>query len=135
VAQTIIAHTHQEEPCRPSLQCATCAHLLRARPGVSRTVETLIGEVEVHRPYFYCRHCHRGRYPLDERLALCTGRIQLDVQQAAADLATALPYDTASTVFGHLSGLTVSSERMHTLTKSGGRGAPGVGCRPKSCRD
>jgi hypothetical protein len=49
-------------------------------------------------------------------LGLRAGRIQLDVQQAAADLATALPYDTASTLFGHLSGLAVSSERMHTLT-------------------
>ena len=122
VAQTIIAHTHQEEQGRPSLQCATCAHLLRARPAVSRTVETLIGEVEVHRPYFYCRHCHRGRYPLDESLDLCAGRLQLDVQQAAADLATELPYDTASTVFGHLSGLPVSSERMHTLTNQAAEG-------------
>src|SRR5215216_5613719 len=30
-------------------------------------------------------------------------------------LATELPYETASTLFGRLSGITVSSERMHTL--------------------
>ncbi len=76
----------------------------------------LIGEIEVHRPYFYCSHCHRGHYPLDEVLGLRAVRIQRDVQQAAAALATALPYDTAATLFGHLSGLAVSSERMHTLT-------------------
>ena len=122
VAQTIIEHTHQEEQRRTSLQCATCAHLLRARPMVSRTVETLIGEIEVQRPYFYCPHCHRGRYPLDEVLDLRAGRIQLDVQQAAADLATELPYDTAATLFGHLSGLAVSSERMHTLTNQAAEG-------------
>jgi len=122
VAQTIIEHTHQEEQRRKSLQCATCAHLLRARPVVSRTVETLIGEIEVQRPYFYCPHCHRGRYPLDEVLDLRAGRIQRDVQQAAADLATELPYDTAATLFGHLSGLAVSSERMHTLTNQAAEG-------------
>jgi hypothetical protein len=122
VAQTIIEHTHQEEQRRTSLQCATCAHLLRARPVVSRTVETLIGEIEVQRPYFYCPHCHRGRYPLDEVLDLRAGRIQRDVQQAAADLATELPYDTAATLFGHLSGLAVSSERMHTLTNQAAEG-------------
>lgn len=44
------------------------------------------------------------------------GRIQLDVQQAAAELAIELPYETASTLFGRLSGLSVSSERLHTLT-------------------
>ena len=122
VAQTIIEHTHQEEQQRKSLQCATCAHLLRARPVVTRTVETLIGELEVQRPYFYCPHCHRGRYPLDEVLDLRAGRIQPDVQQAAADLATELPYDTAATLFGHLSGLAVSSERMHTLTNQAAEG-------------
>ena len=116
VAQTIIEQTHHEEQRRTSLQCATCMRRLRARPQVSRTVETLIGEIAVHRPYFYCRHCHRGRYPLDEVLGLRAGRIQLDVQQAAAELVIEVPYDTASTLFGRLSGLVVSSERMHTLT-------------------
>lgn len=122
VAQTIIEHTHQEEQRRTSLRCATCAQHLRARPVVSRTVETLIGAIEVQRPYFYCRHCHRGCYPLDEVLGLHAGRIQRDVQQAAADLVTEVPYDTAATLFGRLSGLAVSSERMHTLTNQAAEG-------------
>jgi hypothetical protein len=53
---------------------------------------------------------------------LAPGRIQLDVQQAAADLVTEVPYDTASTLFGHLSGIMVSSERMHTLTNQAAEG-------------
>jgi hypothetical protein len=122
VAQTIVEHTHHEEQRRTSLPCATCTHRLRARPQVSRTVETLIGEIEVHRPYFYCRHCHRGGYPLDQVLELCAGRLQRDVQQAAADVVTEIPYDTASTLFGRLSGLAMSSERMHTLTNQAAAG-------------
>jgi hypothetical protein len=116
VAQTIIEQTHQEEQQRKALQCATCAPLLRARPAVSRTVETMIGVIELTRPYFYCRHCHRGRYPLDEVLGLHDGRLQLDVQQAAVDLALELPFDTAATQFARLSGLSVRSERLHTYT-------------------
>ena len=116
VAQTIIEHTHQEERDRAYLKCATCDRLLKARPAVSRTAQTLIGDIEVQRPYFYCRDCHLGCYPLDEKLGLSAGRIQLDVQQAAAELAIELPYETASTLFGRLSGLSVSSERLHTLT-------------------
>jgi hypothetical protein len=73
---------------------------LKARPAVSRTAQTLIGDLEVQRPYFYCRKCHQGWSPLDEHLGLSTGRIQLDVQQAAAELAIELPYDTASTLLG-----------------------------------
>lgn len=117
VAQTIVEHRHQAEQRRTSLHCATCARLLKARPKVRRTVETLVGAIELERPYFYCRHCQCGRYPLDEVLDLRAGRMQLDVQQAAVDLATELPYETASTLFGRLSGIPVSSERMHTLTQ------------------
>jgi Uncharacterised protein family (UPF0236) len=115
VAQTIGEHRHQAEHRRTALHCATCARLLPARPPVRRTVETLVGAIELERPYFYCRQCQCGRYPLDEVLGLRAGRMQRDVQQAAVDLATEVPYETASTLFGHLSGITVSSERMHTL--------------------
>ncbi len=116
VAQTIVEHTHHEERHRQHLSCPSCERPLKARPAVTRSTQTLIGDIEVQRPYFYCRFCHLGRSPLDDVLGLSAGRIQLDVQQLAAEVAIELPYDTASTLFGRLSGLTVSSERMHTLT-------------------
>lgn len=52
----------------------------------------------------------------ERKTQLSAGRIQLDVQQAVADVVTELPYDTAATMLDHLSGIAVSSERMHTLT-------------------
>jgi hypothetical protein len=116
VAQTMVEHTYQEELHRDSQRCTTCERLLQARPAVPRTVETMIGAIELVRPYFYCRHCHRGDYPLDAVLGLHEGRLQLDVQQAAVDLAIELPFDTAATQFEHLSGINVSSERLHTFT-------------------
>jgi Uncharacterised protein family (UPF0236) len=116
VAQTLIEQSHPEERYRQALRCPTCDRLLSARPAVSRTVRTLVGDLEIERPYFYCRYCCEGAYPLDAVLGLCPGQIQRDVQQAAADLATELPYETASALLGRLSGISVSSERLHTLT-------------------
>jgi Uncharacterised protein family (UPF0236) len=116
LAETIVQHTHQEEQSRQHMPCPTCARLLTARGPVSRRVETMVGAVELARPYFYCRVCSEGTYPLDDKLHMSAGRIQLDVQQAVADVVTELPYETAATLFGHLSGIAVSSERMHTLT-------------------
>jgi hypothetical protein len=58
----------------------------------------------------------QGVYPLDEVLGLAPGRLQLDVQQAAAPLVTAVPYAEAQTLFGTLTGVDVGSERMHTVT-------------------
>jgi Uncharacterised protein family (UPF0236) len=116
LAETIVQHTYQEEQSRQHMPCPTCARLLTARGPVSRRVETMVGAVELARPYFYCRVCSEGPYPLDDKLHMSAGRIQLDVQQAVADVVTELPYETAATLFGHLSGIAVSSERMHTLT-------------------
>jgi Uncharacterised protein family (UPF0236) len=116
LAETIVQHTHQEEQSRQHRPCPTCARLLTARGPVSRRVETMVGAVELARPYFYCRVCREGTYPLDDKLHVSAGRIQLDVQQAVADVVTELPYETAATLFSHLSGIAVSSERMHTLT-------------------
>jgi Uncharacterised protein family (UPF0236) len=130
VAQTMVEHTHAVEQHRESLRCTTCERLLRARSAVPRTAQTMIGDIEVHRPYFYCHHCHRGCYPLDEVLGLSAGRMQHDVQQAVVDLATEVPYETAATLFGHLSGITVSSERMHTLTNQTAEGLSVLGVAP-----
>lgn len=58
---------------------------------VSRTVETMVGPVHVERPYFYCTSGCGGIYPLDQALDLTPGRKQLDVQQAAAQVAIEMP--------------------------------------------
>jgi hypothetical protein len=116
LTETIVAHTHQGEYTRQQSHCRQCDRLLRARAPVSRTVETMVGPVQLERPYFYCRTCHCGVYPLDEVLGLTAGRTQLDVQKAVAKLVTEVPYDEAHTLFGDLTGLGLGSERMHTLT-------------------
>ena len=122
LSETIVKHAHVGELTRQCAHCPKCDRRLPARPLVARTVETLVGTVQVERPYFYCPSGCGGFYPLDEALGLRSGRFQLDVQQAAADLATELPYETASTLFGRLTGIGVSSERMHTLTHQAAEG-------------
>jgi hypothetical protein len=122
VAQTILERSHQDERDRQSLQCATCDRLVSARLPVSRPVRTLVGDLEIERPYFYCRYCRVGTYPLDTVWGLSAGQIQLDVQQAAADLAPDMPDETASAVWSRLSGIAVSSERRHTLTNQVAKG-------------
>jgi Uncharacterised protein family (UPF0236) len=130
VAETIVQHTHQEEQRRQQMPCPTCARLLTARGPVRRCVETMVGAIELERPYFYCRVCRAGSYPLDKALDVSAGRIQRDVQQAAVDLATEVPYETASALFGRLSGMTVSSERMHTRTHQVAEGLRVVAVAP-----
>ena len=65
LAQTIVEQTHQAEREQQALRCATCARRVTTRPAVSRTARTLVGAVDIERPYYYCRYCHLGTYPLD----------------------------------------------------------------------
>jgi hypothetical protein len=116
LTETIVEHAHRGEHTRQQSRCPQCARLLTARDPVRRTVETLVGSVQLERPYFYCPACHMGLYPLDEVLGLSPGRTQLDVQQAVAKLVTEVPYDEAQKLFGDLTGVGVGSERMHTFT-------------------
>ena len=51
VAETIVHHTHLEDQHRAYRPCPTCARVLPARGPVHRCVETLVGAVELERPY------------------------------------------------------------------------------------
>ena len=116
LTETIVAPAHRKESTRQQTRCPQCDRVLKARSPVSRTVETLVGAVQIERPYFYCRTCRSGVYPLDAALELAPGRTQLDVPQAAAKLVTEVPYDEAAQVFSALTGVSLGSERMHTVT-------------------
>ena len=122
LTETIVTHAHLGEQSRKQAPCPQCDRLLTARPTVSRTVETMVGSVQLERPYFYCTACRQGCYPFDEALGLAPGHLQLDVQKAAARVVIEMPYDEGQTLFGDLTGVGMGSERMHTLTNQAAEG-------------
>ena len=116
ITETIVAHAHEGERQRMQTSCPTCRRVLKVQEHVGRTVETMVGPVTLERPYFYCRACREGLSPLDTALGLVAGRKQLDMHHAAVQLVTEVPYDTAQSLFGDLTGMPFGSERMHTVT-------------------
>jgi hypothetical protein len=122
ITETIVTYAHEGERQRQQASCPRCARVLKVQEHVGRTVETMVGPVELERPYFYCRACRAGLYPLDAVLGLVAACKQLDMQQAAAQLVTEVPYDTAQSLFGDLTGMPFGSERMHTMTNQAGTG-------------
>jgi hypothetical protein len=86
-----VEQAHQGEHPRQQSRGPQCARLLNARAPVPRTVETLVGLVQLERPSFYCPAGRVGLYPLEAVLGLSPGRTQLDVQKAAAKLVTEVP--------------------------------------------
>jgi hypothetical protein len=130
ITETIVAHTHEGERQRQQASCLRCARVLKVQEHVRRTVETMVGPVELERPYFYCRSCRVGLYPLDDALGLVAGCQQLDMQHAAVKLVTEVPYATAQLLFDDLTGMHFGSERLHTVTNHAGAGLTVVDVAP-----
>jgi Uncharacterised protein family (UPF0236) len=122
ITETILTQAHAGEQSRKQAPCPQCDRRLTARAAVARTVETMVGVVQLERPYFYCRPCHCGVYPFDEVLNLASGRLQLDVHKAAAKVVIHMPYDEAQTQLHDLTGVSMGSERMHPLTNQAAEG-------------
>lgn len=118
LATAVVEQRYRPEQGQQHAPCPQCGRVVAARGVVSRTVETVVGAVEVSRPYFYCGPCGHGFAPLDTGLGLAPGRKQFDLQQAAAKLTTEVPYETAQELFRELTGMTLSSAGMHELTNA-----------------
>lgn len=91
VTEAIIGQRHQPAQAPSPARCPQCARVVKTRGVVHRTLETLVGSVEVWRPYFYCDTCGWGLYPFDDACALAPGHKQYDLQQAAATLGAEVP--------------------------------------------
>jgi len=89
--------------------CEGCGRSLTRQPKLQRrTLESLHGEIEIERPYFYCKHCRQGCYPFDEELEIAPEQKQYDLQRAAAELFTEVPFERASQIFERLTGIKLS---------------------------
>jgi uncharacterized protein (DUF1499 family) len=122
LSTALLEQRYRAEQEQAHASCPQCGRQVAARGVVTRKVETLIGEVELARPYFYCVPCGQGFAPLDAALGVAPGRKQFDVQRAAAKLAAAVPSETAQDLFKALTGVGLSTARLPELTNTAAEG-------------
>ncbi len=116
ITEALVAQRHAPVLHQRTLPCPHCQRLLSARPAPPRTVHTMVGEVSLSRPSFYCPQCQQGFAPLDDALQLAERRTPWDLQQAAARLAAEVPFATAQELFAQLTGLSLSDHTIHKVT-------------------
>ena len=93
--------------------CPKCHKQLKAwNKKAKRTVESLGGRLDLYRPYFYCKNCNHGFYPLDEALGLAPSPKQYDIQDLEAWLSSELPFKTAAEAFTKCTGDALSADHM-----------------------
>ena len=98
------------------------------------TIESRHGELEIERPYFYCRQCQRGSHPFDQALELAPERKQYDLQRAAAELFTEVPFARASQIFERLTGIPMTDHCLQDVAAKLGEAADVVRVLPSRQR-
>ena len=99
-----------------------------------RTIESRHGELEIERPYFYCRPCQRGPHPFDQALELAPERKPYDLQRAAAELFTEVPLARASQIFARLTGIQLTDHCLQDVAAKLGEAADPVRVLPSRHR-
>lgn len=121
----------------PRPQTCDCGRRLRAKGRQKRQQETRVGALHWQREYYYCRHCRRGHYPLDERLEIAPGAFSASLQEEMALLgASAGSYPQAAALCAKLWQTGVSAKSTERVTKRRGHawGRLGKGRRNASWR-
>ncbi len=96
--------------------CPKCSKSMQRQGKHSKNIQTLTGQFKLKRPYFYCRSCRLGYYPLDEALGLAESSKQYDVQDVEAWLSSETAYETASETYERITGVKLSEHHMHEVT-------------------
>jgi hypothetical protein len=116
MATQLTASYRQQELAR----CPHCCKALKRHSVNDKTLHTLQGSITLERPYFYCRSCKAGFYPLDEALELADEAYQYDMQEKMLRLGIESPYAISADLFKELTGITPSDHCLHdTLNRIG----------------
>lgn len=135
VFEEVLKSRGAQERLATTQVCAGCGRSLTRQSKLqSRKVESLHGSVEIERPYFYCKPCGKGFYPFDEALEIAPEKKQYDLQRAAAELFTEVPFERASQIFERLTGIKMSDHCQHEVAAKLGEVADVVRVLPSRQR-
>ena len=110
-------HLLNQDKC----ECPGCGKNMQKQGKLSRNIQTLAGSFELNRPYFYCRSCCLGHFPLDEVLGLAESSKQYDVQDVEAWLSSENPYESASKTYEKITGDKLSEHHLYEVANAIGK--------------
>jgi hypothetical protein len=86
---------------------------LRCRP-----VQTLVGQVEVSRPYYLCPCCHQGQFPADVELDIENTELSPGVRRMHALVGQDAPFDHGRELIKVLAGLEVTAKSVERTAEA-----------------
>jgi hypothetical protein len=101
-------------------QACSCGHLAPYLELRSRCILTVVGEVELVRPYYLCSHCHRGQFPLDAQLDVEHQDLSPGVRRMLSVVGSEAPFDHGRQQMKLLAGLAVTTKAVERTAEAVG---------------
>ncbi len=95
-----------------------CGHQAHYRELRSRRLLTVLGEVELSRPYYLCSHCHRGQFPADVELDIENTEFSPGVRRMHALVGQQTPFDQGREQIEVLAGLEVTTKSVERTAEA-----------------
>jgi hypothetical protein len=95
-----------------------CGHSVHYRELRSKPVLTVVGKVEVSRPYYLCSHCHTGQFPADVELDINNMEFSPGVRRMQAVVGQESPFDHGRQQMKLLAGLEVTTKAVERTAEA-----------------
>jgi hypothetical protein len=95
-----------------------CGSQARYRELRSRRILTALGEVELTRPWYLCRRCHNGQFPMDRRLDIENRDCSPGVRRMDAMVGQQGPFDRGREQMKVLAGLEVTAKSVERTAEA-----------------
>jgi hypothetical protein len=99
------------------IPCA-CGHRARYREMRTRRVLTVVGDVELLRPWYLCPHCHRGQCPADVVLDIEKLDLSPGVRRMLALVGSETPFDQGRRQIELLAGVEVTAKAVERTAEA-----------------
>ena len=104
-------------PERRQLPCP-CGHPAQYQELRSKRVLTVVGRVQITRPYYLCAHCHKGQFPADVELDVEDTEVSPGVRRMLAMVGSAAPFDHGRQEMKLLAGLEVTTKAVERTAEA-----------------
>jgi hypothetical protein len=116
-ASTLTELLRFSAPDQRAIPCP-CGQPALYRESRSKTVLTVVGPVEVSRPYYLCPHCHQGQFPADQELDLVDTEFSPGVRRMQALVGQQAPFEHGREQLKRLAGLDVTTKSVERVAES-----------------
>ena len=97
-----------------------CGHLAHYKELRSKIVLTVLGPVELRRPYYVCADCSKGQYPVDAELGVAGLESSPGVRRMEAVVGSEMPFAPGCEPMRLLAGLEVTAKAIERAAEATG---------------